>query len=84
MNANQSYDLIKIEKSYTTNLADVNLLAGEYFNWLNTLIGQAKKELAQDSHHAETLLNIAEFLAENCMNEFQQQAQEFEKALLAK
>lgn len=66
---------VKNTYTYTADLSDVNHLASEYFNWLSTLIHQAKKELIQDNKaQAETLLHIADYLAENCANDFHEEA----------
>lgn len=72
----------EVEQSFTyrADLSDVNHLASEYFDWIATLIQQAKKELkGLDGHFGQVLniLHIAEHMADDKANEFLQQAKKF-------
>lgn len=69
--------------TYLADLSDVNHLASEYFNWLSTLIHQAKKELDNHPAQAQNLLNIAEFLADNYANDFHSDASRLDDRLNA-
>lgn len=82
MNANITPEQIKQSFTCNADLSDVNHLASEYFNWLSTLIHQATKEMDNNNPYlAKNLLNIAEFLADNCMNEFHQNATKADNVL---
>lgn len=81
MNASITPEQIQQSFTYNADLSDVNHVASEYFNWLSTLIHQAKKEMDNNPYLAKNLLNIAEFLADNCMNEFHQNATKADNVL---
>lgn len=54
-----------------TDYYDACTLASEQFAWIETLVHQAR---TTDGSQAETLLNIAEFLAETWANDFHKMA----------
>lgn len=63
---------VKDTFEYKADLSDAYHLAGSYFDWIATLIAQAKKGGNQ------TLLDIAEYLAQSQSDEFLAQAKQFE------
>lgn len=64
--------------AYRNDLHDVHSLASGYFDWLSTLVLQAQKAIKEDkAETAKTLLDIAQYLAEDQANEFLKQAKQF-------
>lgn len=66
MNANQKFIT---EREYRADLSDAYHLASNMSEWLGVLITQAKENL-DNPYRAKTLLEIAEYLAVDTANDF--------------
>lgn len=56
---------------------DIATLARENLHWVGTLISLAK----QNTHHADTLLDIVDYLLDDQYQDFDEMAEEFKQQL---